>query len=98
MKKVSEKSSPEDIQKFITLKEKICENAELCLPNHNEKFIVFTDASNLAIARALKKKQQGTLRPVFWVSRPLLDREKNYSTTEKEFLAVVWTINQFKFI
>ncbi|KRH92479.1 putative LTR retrotransposon, partial [Pseudoloma neurophilia] len=38
----------------------------------------------------------GKEQPVYWLSRLLLPRERNYSVTEKEMLAIVWTVKKLK--
>lgn len=59
-------------------------------------FIHTTDASNFAIGAVLS---QGTLnqdKPVSFASRTLSDTETNYSTVEKEMLAIIWATKHFR--
>ena len=54
-----------------------------------------TDASDAGIGTILLQEHDGTLYPVSFASKKLTDREKNYSTMEKECLAVVWGVRRF---
>jgi hypothetical protein len=53
-------------------------------------FILSCDASNYAISVILSQLQNGRERPLSFASRILNKAEKNYSTTHKELLAVVF--------
>ena len=37
----------------------------------------------------------GQLHPILYASRRLLDRERRYSTIERECLTIVWAIDKF---
>ncbi len=51
-----------------------------------------TDASQHGIGAVLLQEEQGQLKPDLYISRKLLPREVNYSTVEKECLAVNLTL------
>lgn len=65
-------------------------------PDWNLEFIVDTDASNEEIGCVISQIYNGIERPVQFLSRVLSKEEKNYSTTRKELLAVVWSLKQLK--
>ena len=43
----------------------------------------------------LLQEFEDSLHPVCFASRKLLDREKRYSTIERECLAIVWAVHKF---
>ena len=54
-----------------------------------------TDASNTGLGCVLLQEHNGTLLPVSYASRKLLDREQRYPITEKECLAIIWAVRKF---
>jgi len=81
---------------FSSLKQYVSEPSVLKLPNFNEKFIVQTDASNERLGAILLQTENGVKHPIAFASKKLLAREKNYSTIEKECLAIVWGVQKFE--
>jgi hypothetical protein len=67
----------------------------LQLARLSEPFVLQTDASSTGIGAVLLQVLDGTLHPVSFASRKLLDRETRYSTIERECLAIVWAITKF---
>ncbi|CAB0041212.1 unnamed protein product [Trichogramma brassicae] len=65
-------------------------------PNFNEPFLVTTDASDYAVGAVLSQGKIGSDLSVAYVSRTLIDAEVNYSTTEKELLAIVYAVQYFR--
>ena len=65
-------------------------------PDFNKEFNLTTDASNLAIGAILSQGPIGADKPVAYASRTLNDSEINYSTIEKELLAIVWATKYFR--
>ena len=64
-------------------------------PVWSEPFHVFVDALDVAIGSALMQCTP-LYRPVYYASRRLSAAEKNYSTTEREALGMIYSINKFR--
>jgi hypothetical protein len=62
----------------------------------SKPFILTTDASNEALGAILSQGPIGQDLPIAYGSRTLNNAEKNYSTTEKELLAIVWGCKQYR--
>lgn len=73
---------------FETLRDIICLEPLLQFPNFSQPFFVTTDASNFAVGAILSQGSIGKDLPIAYASRTLNDAEINYSTVEKELLAV----------
>ena len=69
----------------------------LITPEINAPFIVRTDASDHGIGAILLQNCNKLLLPGRFSSRKLLRRECNYSTTERETLAIVFAVSTFFF-
>ena len=58
---------------------------------------MFVDASDIAIGSALMQlSEPNWYRPVYYASRKLSIAERNYSTTEREALGMIYSINKFR--
>lgn len=83
----------EENEAFETIKRKLCDQpVVLNLPDITRSFEVTTDASNVGLGAVLS--QDG--RVVEYASRKLSKAERNYSTTERELLAVVWALEKWR--
>lgn len=67
----------------------------LRLPDITKRFVLRTDASDLGIGAMLLQEHDDKLFPVSFISKKLSSSEKNYSTMEKECLAIVWAVKKF---
>ena len=64
----------------------------------NRPFIIHTDASDYAIGAVLAQKDDdGKEHVVAYLSRSLSNHETKYTTTEKECLAVLWSIKKWHY-
>lgn len=74
---------------FENLKTLLCSERLLQYPDSTKPFILTTDASNYAIGSVLFQGEPPNDLPIAYASRSLNKAESNYSTTEKELLAIV---------
>src|SRR5436190_3909218 len=65
-------------------------------PDYEKTFTITTDASNFAIGAVLSQNFENKELPIAYASRTLNEHEINYSTTEKELLAIVWAVKYFR--
>ena len=75
---------------FDALKRALSQAPVLQIPDFNREFVLVTDASDLAISAVLNQRVAGNLAPISFYSRLLSPAERNYSTYEKECLAVLF--------
>lgn len=80
---------------FESLKQAISHPPILRLPKVSETFVLQTDASNEGLGAVILQEEEGFNHPIAYGSRKLLQRERNYSTVEKECLAIVFGIQKF---
>nr|GEX33902.1 reverse transcriptase domain-containing protein [Tanacetum cinerariifolium] len=96
-----EKNSPfifsnECIQAFRTLKEKLTEAPILIAPNWDQPFELMCDASDFAVGVVLRQRVEKHFWPIHYASETMNQAEANYTTTEKEMLAVVYAFEKFR--
>ena len=88
-KNVNFKWTDECNKSFNLLKELLTSAPVLLCPDHEKPFVVECDASDYAIGGVLSQEgEDKALHPVYYFSRTLNSAELNYSTTEKELLAI----------
>ena len=92
----TKKSAPERVvwsstleQEFVYLKEILCSLPSLTLPVVGDVFLLQTDASGVGLGAVLSVVRKGEEFPVAYYSRKLQPRERKYSASELEGLAVV---------
>lgn len=81
---------------FDELKNKITSAPILQYPDFTKPFVLTTDASNYAVSAILSQGEVGQDLPIAFASRTLNKSEGNYSTTEKECLAIIFGTKVFR--
>jgi transposase InsO family protein len=68
----------------------------MAFPNHQQPFILHTDASNEGLGAVLYQQQDGKMRVIGYGSRTLSPAENNYNlhSGKLEFLALKWAITE----
>ena len=65
-------------------------------PNWNLPFEIMCDASDYAIGAILGQREDKKAFVIYYVNKTLDSAQANYTTTEKEFLAVVFALEKFR--
>ncbi|GJX72538.1 putative reverse transcriptase domain-containing protein [Tanacetum coccineum] len=73
---------------FQLLKQKLCEAPILALPEGNDDFVVYCDASHQGLGAVLMQRE----KVIAYASRQLKPHEKNYTTYDLELGAVVFAL------
>ena len=81
---------------FETIKSLIASAPTLFRPDHNQSFVLHTDASDIGLGAILTQVVNGQERILEYASRILTPQERNYSVTERECLAVIWALKKFR--
>nr|GEV28663.1 reverse transcriptase domain-containing protein [Tanacetum cinerariifolium]GEW85729.1 reverse transcriptase domain-containing protein [Tanacetum cinerariifolium] len=88
--------SEDCIKAFQMLKKKLTEAPILIAPNSDLPFELMCDASDFAIDVVLGQRHEIHFRPIHYASKMMTDAESNYTTKEKEMLAVVYAFEKFR--
>jgi hypothetical protein len=88
----------EDCHKSLdTLKQKLVTTMILIFMYWNKEFHVHVEASSIALGTVLSQLGEGDIdHPIAFASRKLSTIEKNYTTTEREGLEMVYALQKFK--
>ena len=82
----------EHTKAMVTLKRLLTDAPVMVIPDPQESFEVTTDASNIAIGAVLTQYQH----PVAYMSQKLNEHQKNYTTQDKELLAVIRALQTWR--
>ncbi len=90
--------SPECDAAFAALKAKVTEAPVLILPNERQPFRVKSDSSDFASGGVLQQlsEEDGKWHPVVFLSKSLSSVERNYEVHDKELLAVMRSLEQWR--
>ena len=91
-KKAKRKWTEVELHAFEAFKTAVAKNTLLVYPDFNEKFEIHTDASKHQLGAVISQKGH----PIAFFSKKLNKTQMNYTTTEKELLAIVETLKEFR--
>ena len=75
-----------------TIKSKLTKASIPKMPNFHKPFLIFSDVSNAGIGAVLIQSYDDILHPLVYVSKTLDSAQRNYATTKKETLALVYAV------
>lgn len=81
---------------FSRLKQLLASAPILATPNYDLPFRVKTDASDFGCGGVLVQGEGDQERVIAYMSRKFTSAERNYTTTEKELLGVIYSIEKFR--
>jgi hypothetical protein len=82
---------------FNILKENLNTTPILIYPNRENKFHMHIDARGISLGAILAQLGDGAMdHPIYYASRTLLQDERNYTTTEREGLSMIYNLHKFR--
>ncbi|CAH9102258.1 unnamed protein product [Cuscuta epithymum] len=81
---------------FNCLKLKLMEAPVLVAPDWEIPFELMCDASDQVVGAILGQRKDNHFRPIYYASKTLAGPQLNYTTTEKELLAIVYALEKFR--
>ncbi|GJS88559.1 reverse transcriptase domain-containing protein [Tanacetum coccineum] len=67
-----------------------------CFRIRDQPFKIMCDASDYAIGAVLGQRIEKHFRPIHYASKTMTEAESNYTTTEKEMLAIIYAFEKFR--
>jgi hypothetical protein len=86
----------ECLKAFGALKEILTSTPVIRPPSWDEAFVIMCDALDYAVGAVLGQRIEKLPHVIYYASRTLNDTQLNYSTIEKELLAVVFALDKFR--
>ncbi|XP_030505517.2 uncharacterized protein LOC115720508 [Cannabis sativa] len=81
---------------FLKLKIALVTAPVIVAPDWSLPFELMCDASDFAIGAVLGQRKNKIFHSIYYASKTLVDAQINYTTTEKELLAVVFAFEKFR--
>ena len=81
---------------FEEIKSRLVQEPIMDAPEWDQGFEVMCDASDFAMGAVLGKRKEKIFKAIYYASRTFNEAQENYSTTEKEMLAIVFSCEKFR--
>jgi hypothetical protein len=79
-----------------TLKRLMTSEPILHMPDFNERFIVYTDASDFGLGAVLAQQVKENERVICFASKSMNASQRNYSATDRECLSIQWALQHWR--
>ena len=86
------------LKTFSVLEENLISAPIVIAPNWSLPFELMCDVNDIAIRVVLGKRKNKVFQIIYYVSHALNDAQRNYTTTEKELLAIVFPLTNFNIV
>ncbi|CAJ2674991.1 unnamed protein product [Trifolium pratense] len=84
------------LKAFVVIKEKLVTAPIIITPNWDLPFELMCDASDYAVGAVLGQRHEKFFHAIYYASKVLNENQINYTTTEKELLAIVFALEKFR--
>ena len=81
---------------FEEIKFRLVEAPIMAKQDWNREFEIMCDASDFAMGAVLGQKYEKVFKAIYYASKTFNEAQENYSTTEKEMLAIVFACEKFR--
>lgn len=81
---------------FLKIKDSLCNAPVLACPDFSKPFFIQCDASDTGMGAVLFQETEGFEHPIAYASKTLNKCQRKYSVSEKEMLALIFGIEQFR--
>ena len=81
---------------FEKIKSRLVSALIMLTPEWNNEFEIMCDASDYAMGAVLGQRTEKIFKAIYYASKTFNEAQENYSTTEKEMLAMVFACEKFK--
>ena len=81
---------------FEEIRSKLVEAPIMEKPDSDKEFEIMCDASDYAMGDVLGQRIDKMFKVIYYASKTFNEAQKNYSTTEKEMLAIVFACEKFR--
>ena len=81
---------------FEEIKSRLVEAPIMEKPDWNREFEIMCDASDFEMGAVLGQKAEKVFKAIYYASKTFNEAQENYSTTEKEMLAIVFECEKFR--
>ena len=68
----------------------------MATPDWNKEFEIMCDSSDYAMGAVLGQRTDKTFKAIYYATKTFNEAQENYSTTEKEMLAMVFAYEKFR--